>query len=76
MISLESYSFRRYGSLLKKLMLGIFCLFEYIFYYHPVNIDMGNMLEILHATQQNKHVVLSKEKELCRYTLHQTFLII
>ena len=33
MISIESYSFWRYGSLLKKLMLVIFCLFEYLISY-------------------------------------------
>ena len=77
MISLESYSFCRYGSSLKKLMLVIFCLFQHIYflYYQPVNHDIiNNMSEILHATQQNEYLILNKEKQLCRYTLHQELL--
>ena len=32
------------------------------------------MSEILHATQQNKYLILNKEKQLCGYTLHQELL--
>ena len=62
---------------ISKLMLVIFCLFEYIYflYYHPVNLDIINMSEIIHAAQQIKWLNLNKEKQLCRYTLHQELLI-
>ena len=71
MISLESYS----GLSLKKLMLVIFYLLEYIYflYYHPVDLEIiNNMSEILHAMQQNKYLILNKEKQL--YKLHQELL--
>ena len=39
-----------------------------------MNLDIINTLEILHATQQDKYLILNKEKQLCRYTLHQELL--
>ena len=69
MISLESYSFWRYGSSIKKLMLVIFYLFEnmYFLYYHSVNLGIINMSEVLHTTQQNnKYLTLNKEEQLSR----------
>ena len=41
---------------ISKLMLVIFCLFEYIcfLYDHTVNLDIIDMSEILHAAQQIK----------------------
>ena len=76
MISLESYSFWRYESSVKKLMLVTICLFEYIYflYYHPVNLDTINMSEIFHTTKQNKYLILIKDEKRCRYRLHQELL--
>ena len=39
-----------------------------------MNLDIINTLETLHATQQDKYLILNKEKQLCRYTLHQELL--
>ena len=40
-----------------------------------MNLDIIDMSEILHATQQIKLLILNKEKQLRRYTLHQELLI-